>query len=90
MFLFSFLFIFKDSWRTSYLKIYRTGVHQIFRVGYIDGRFDLKLVFRCLKGRCHDNQILSVLVQLVAQPGGLTLDIALRFVTSWNGGGRRR
>jgi len=48
---------------------------------------DLKLVFRFLKGRCHDNQFLLVLStvltcvagrrRLVAQPGGLTVGFAL-------------
>jgi len=34
---------------------------------------NLKLVFRSLEGRCHDNQFLSSESRLVAQPGGLTL-----------------
>jgi len=55
---------------------------------------NLKLVFRSLKGRCRGNQFLLVLStelmgvagcrRLVAQPGGLTLRLALHLVIKWD------
>jgi len=53
--------IFNDSCQTNYLKMYRTDLRQVLKADICMWMTNLKLVFRSLKGRCHDNQFLSVL-----------------------------
>ena len=67
-----------DSRRTTYLKICRTDLCQIFRMCRTLAADDQsKLLFRSFKGRCHDNLLLMALsiglifvtpVSIVAQP----------------------